>query len=121
MDYRQLNKHTILEKFAIPIIEELLDELHGSEFFSKIYLRPGYWQVRVHADDKAKTTLRTHEGHNEFVIMPFGLTNASSTFYVSMNDVFKPYLRRFILIFFFNDILLVVETKNSKLLILRSQ
>ena len=99
IDYRQINKVTVKNKYPLLRIEDLFDQLRGASVFSKIDLRSRYYQLRVKEVDVPKTAFRTRYGHYEFLVMPFGLTNASTAFMDLMNRVFRPYLDKFVVVF----------------------
>ena len=110
VDYRQLNKATVKNKYPLPRIDDLFDQLQGTEYFSKIDLQSGYHQLRIKREDTLKTAFRTRYGHYEFQMLPFGLTNAPAAFMDLMNQVFKPYLDRFVIIFI-DDILIYSKSR----------
>ncbi|GKB84580.1 putative reverse transcriptase domain-containing protein [Tanacetum coccineum] len=112
IDYRELNKLTVKNRYLLPRIDDLFDQLHGSQFFSKIDIRSGYHQLRVHEDDIPKTAFRTRYGHFEFTVMPFGLTNAPTIFMDLMNRVCRHYLDKFV-IEFIDDILIYSKTQEE--------
>ena len=109
VDYRALNKVTVKNSYPLPRIDDIFDQLTGAKFFSKIDLRSGYHQIRLHKDSIPKTAFRTRYGLFEFTVLPFGLTNAPSTFMSLMNDVFREYLDKFVIIYL-DDIIIFSPT-----------
>jgi len=112
VDYRQLNKMTIKNKYPLPRIDDLMDQLHGAVVFSKINLRSGYHQILVKAEDVEKIAYRSIYGHYEYVVMPFGVTNAPALFMDYMNRIFRPFLDKFVVVFI-DDILIYSRTHEE--------
>nr|GFC43515.1 putative reverse transcriptase domain-containing protein [Tanacetum cinerariifolium] len=112
VDYQELSKLTVKNRYPLPRIDDLFDQLQGSSVYSKIDLRSGYHQLRVREEDIPKTAFRTRYGHYKFQDMPFGLTNAPAVFMDLMNRVCKPYLDKFVIVFI-DDILIYSKDKKE--------
>ena len=112
VDYRQLNKLTVKNKYPLPRIDDLFDQLKGTSIFSNIDLRSGYHQLKIKDADVHKTAFRMRYGHYEFLVMPFGLTNAPAAFMDLMNRVFRPYVDQFFIVFI-DDILMYSQNRES--------
>lgn len=108
IDYRRLNKMTIKNKYPLPRIGGLFDQIKGASIFSKIDLRSGYHQIRTKDEEIHKTTFCEHYGNDQFVVLPFGLTNAPTTFMCLMNNFLRQFLDIFVIVFI-DDILLILE------------
>lgn len=119
VDYRHLNALSCKTKFPLPVIDELLDELSGAAWFSKLDLRAGYHQIRLADGEAYKTAFQTHQGHFEYKVMSFGLSGAPATFQRAMNTTLEPLLRKCALVFF-DDILVYSPTLSQHLLDLES-
>ena len=112
IDYRQLDKVTIKNRYPLPRIDDLFDQLRGARVYSKIDLRTSYHQLRVRDIDIPKAGFRTRYGHFEFTVMPFGLTNALAAFMDLMHRVFQPYLDQFVVVFM-DDILIYSQSERE--------
>ena len=112
VDYRQLNKLTIKNKYSLSMIDDLLDQLKEAGVFSKIDLRFGYHEILVKPEDVQKIAFRSRYEHYEYVVMPFGVTNAPTVFMDYMNQIFRPYLDKFVMVFI-DDILIYSKNREE--------
>jgi len=112
IDYRQLNKVTIKNRYPLPRIGDLMDQLVGARVLSKIDLRSGYHQIKVKDEDMQKTAFRTHYGHYEYIVMTFGVTNAPGVFMEYMNRIFHTYLDHLVVVFI-DDILIYSKSEEE--------
>jgi len=113
VDFRQLNAITAKNKYPVPVIEELLDELQGASWFSSLNLTAGYYQIRLRAGEEPKTAFQTHSGQYEFRVMDFGLSGAPAIFLKAMNTTLFSLLRKCVLVFF-DDILIYSKTRRAR-------